>query len=59
MELIAPADVTTLLGNVSTGITTTGASLWAVVAVAVAIPLTFYVIHKIMGLFPSVKGRKA
>jgi len=58
MELIASGTVTTLLANVSSGVTATGATLWVIVALAVSIPLTFYVIHKVMGLFPGKGGRK-
>jgi len=58
MELIASGTVTSLIAGVSAGVTDTGATLWAIVAVAVAIPLTFYVIHRVKGLFPGVGGRK-
>ncbi len=58
MELIASGTVTTLLANVSDGVTTTGSTLWVIVALAVSIPLTFYVIHKVMGLFPKAGGRR-
>jgi hypothetical protein len=59
MELIASGTVTTLLANVSSGVTDTGATLWVIVALAVSIPLTFYVIHQVMGLFPKRGGRRA
>jgi len=58
MELIASGTVTSLIAGVSAGVTDTGATLWVIVAVAVAIPLTFYVIHRVIGLFPGTKGRK-
>lgn len=58
MELIASGTVTTLLANVASGVTSTGANLWVIVALAVSIPLTFYVIHAVMGLFPKARGRK-
>jgi len=57
MELIASGTVTTLLANVSSGVTDTGANLWVIAALAVAIPLTFYVIKKVIGLFPGVRSR--
>jgi len=59
MELIASGTVTTLLAGVAAGVTDTGANLWAIAAVAVSIPLAFYVIHKVMGLFPKAGGRRA
>jgi hypothetical protein len=58
MELIASGTVTTLLANVSSGVTSTGSTLWVIVALAVSIPLTFYVIHAVMGLFPKGRARK-
>lgn len=58
MELIASGTVTTLLANVASGVTSTGANLWVIVALAVSIPLTFYVIHAVMGLFPKSRARK-
>jgi hypothetical protein len=58
MELIASGTVTTLLASVASGVTDTGATLWAIVALAVAIPLTFYVIHQVMGLFPKSRAKK-
>jgi len=57
MELIASGTVTTLLAGVASGVTDTGATLWAVAAVAISIPLAFYVIRKVMGLFPA-SGKK-
>jgi hypothetical protein len=59
MEIIASGTVTTLLANVATGVTETGTNLWVIAAVAVAIPLAFYVIRAVMGLFPSHRGRRA
>lgn len=59
MELITGAGATTLLANVATGIQDTGTALFPIVAVAVAIPLTFWVLHAIKGLFPSSRARKA
>jgi hypothetical protein len=57
MELIASGTVTTLLANVSSGVTSTGANLWVIAALAVSIPLTFYVIKKVVGLFPGTGKR--
>lgn len=57
MELIASGTVTTLLAGVGTAVASTGDTLWAIAAVAVAIPLAFYVIHRVMGLFPKSRGR--
>jgi len=51
MELIASGTVTTLLANVATATTSTGATLWPVAAVVIGILLAFYVIRKVVGLF--------
>lgn len=59
MDLISSATSSSLVASVGTAVQQTGANLWTIVAVAVAIPLTFYVIHRIIGLFPSTRGRKA
>ncbi len=59
MELISSSTVTDLIANVSSGVTTTGANLWVIVALAVSIPLTFYVIGKVIGLFPGTSKRRA
>jgi hypothetical protein len=53
MELISTGTTTTLLASVGTAVGTTASSLWAIVAVAVALPLTFWAIHKVKGLFPK------
>jgi len=53
MELIASTSVTSMIASVGTGVSDTLGSLLPIVAIAVAIPLTFYAIHKIMGLFPK------
>jgi len=59
MDLISLATSTDLVASVGTAVQQTGTNLWVIVASAVAIPLTFYVIHRIIGLFPSTRGRKA
>jgi len=58
MELIASGDVTTLLASVGTGVSDTLVPLLPIIAIAVAIPLTFYAIHAIMGLFPKTRGSR-
>jgi len=58
MELISSATATDLLANVSTAVGSTAANLWVVAAVAVAIPLAFYAIRAVIGLFPGHRGRR-
>lgn len=58
MELIASGTVTTLLAGVASAVGDTGTNLWLIAAVAVSIPLAFYVIHQVMGLFPKTRGAR-
>lgn len=44
---------TALLANVTSQFSDTG--LWALVLIAAAIPLTFYVIRRLIGLIPKGK----
>jgi hypothetical protein len=57
MELIASGSVTTLLAAVGTGVSDTLTPILPIVAVAVAIPLTFYVVARIKGMFPKHGGK--
>jgi len=59
MELIASGSVTTLLASVGTGVSDTLVPLLPIVAIAVAIPLAFWAIHAIIGLFPKSRARRA
>lgn len=51
MQFASTTDIagvaTTLGANVTTGVS----NLWPIMLIVVGIPLTFYVIHKIIGLF--------
>ena len=55
MEIISAGDVTTLLASVGSGVSDTLTTLLPVIALAVALPLTFWAISKIKGLFPKGK----
>ncbi|MDD2227714.1 MAG: hypothetical protein PHH71_03980 [Clostridia bacterium] len=46
LPLTAVADVTAQIGTLVT-------DLWAVIALIVGIPLAFYIIKKVIGLFPK------
>lgn len=48
----------TLIAGLSSGVTTTMESMLKVVAIALAIPLTFWAIFEIMGLFPKEEKKR-
>jgi hypothetical protein len=59
MELISSGTTTTLLASVSTAVGTTATTLWPIVAVAVGLPLAFWAIAKIIGVFKhAMRGGK-
>jgi hypothetical protein len=49
--LISSLDASLFMGGVGNALLSIGYALWGVVAVVVAIPLTFYVIHEVIYLF--------
>ena len=53
MEIISSGDVTSLLASVGAGVSDTLTTLLPVIALAVALPLTFWAVHKIKSLFPK------
>jgi len=55
MQLLSTTTQTAAVADIGTGVSSSIDSIWVLVVVAVAIPLGFYIIHRIIGLFP--KGR--
>jgi hypothetical protein len=45
------------LSGVGSGVKSSGSTLWEIVAIAIAIPLAFYTLHAVIGLFPKKKRR--
>jgi hypothetical protein len=48
----APTDVFAAVGTLTT-------DLWVLIAVAIGVPLAFYVIRSLIGLMPKGRGRRA
>ncbi len=48
----APTDVFAAVGTLTT-------DLWVIIAVAIGVPLAFYVIRQVIGLMPKGRGRRA
>lgn len=53
MELIATATVATLATDLGANVASAIDSVWTVGLLAVSIPVTFYVVRKLIALFPS------
>jgi len=51
MQFASSTDVNNLATVLGSNVTTGVSSLWAILVIVVGIPLTFYIIHKIIGLF--------
>ena len=48
----APTDVFAAVGTLTT-------DLWVIIAVAIGVPLAFYIIKRVIGLMPKAGGRRA
>jgi len=46
-----------MLASVSTGVQDTGLTLWVIVALAIAIPLTFWAFEKVIGIFRAIQDQ--
>ena len=55
MELISSSTLSTLVADLSANVSSAVDSVWVVALLAVSIPLAFYIIRRVIGLFP--KGR--
>jgi len=57
MELISSTTVNAAAAALATNTQSTIDSVWVLVLVALSIPLAFYIIHRVIGLFPGHRGR--
>lgn len=55
MEIIPTAIATGLPADLAAAVASTSTNLWALAVIAISLPLTFYVIKRVMGLFPKTK----
>jgi hypothetical protein len=58
MQLVSTSTMTAAAGLIGTGTTTSIDSVWPIVVLAIAIPLAFYVLHKILGLLPGSRSSR-
>lgn len=57
MEFLSSTTLAAAVGNIGQAVKTTTDNVWVLVVVAIAIPLAFYVLHRVIGLFPKARGR--
>lgn len=57
MELISSTTVNAAAAALATNTQGTIDSVWVLVLIALSIPLAFYIIHRVIGLFPGRRGR--
>ncbi len=55
MEFLSSTTLAAAVGNIGDAVKTTTDNVWVLVVVAVAIPLAFYVLHRVIGLFPKAR----
>lgn len=58
MQLISSSTGLTAAATIATGTMTSFDSIWVFGGLAIAIPLAFYVLHRVIGLFPKAGGRR-
>jgi len=52
-KVISTSSATQMIAGVGAGVSDTGANIWVIVALAISLTLTFYVIERVMELFPD------
>jgi hypothetical protein len=57
MELISSTTVNAAAAALAVNVQSTVDSVWILVLIALSIPLGFYIIHRVIGLFPGHRGR--
>jgi len=57
MDLISSTTVNAASAALATNTQTSIDSVWVLVLVALSIPLAFYIIHRVIGLFPGRRAR--
>ena len=59
MQILSTSTQLAAVGNIGTAVATSTDSIWVLVVVAIAIPLAFYILHRVIGLFPKAGGRRS
>ena len=57
MELVSSTTVNAAAAALATNVTTNIDSVWVLVLLALSIPLAFYIIGRVIGLFPGSHKR--
>lgn len=57
MEIIASATSTAFGADLAASVASTLGNVWALAFIAIGIPLAFYIVKQVMGLFPKSRGR--
>jgi len=55
MEFLSSTTLAAAVGNIGDAVQNTTDNVWVLAVVAIAIPLAFYVLHRVIGLFPKAK----
>lgn len=58
MELVSTTSVAATAAALSSNVATGIDSVWTIVVLAVSIPLAFYILHRVIALFPGRGGRR-
>jgi len=57
MELVSSTTVNAASAALATNVTTNIDSVWVLVLLALSIPLAFYIVHRVIALFPGHRSR--
>ena len=57
MQLISSSTIDAAAAALAVNVNSTIDSVWVLVLLALSIPLGFYIIHRVMGMFPGHRGR--
>lgn len=58
MDFISAGTVSGAAAALGANVTTNVDSVWPLALLAVSIPVAFYILHRIIGLFPKSGGRR-
>lgn len=58
MEIIASATSTSFGTDLAAAVASTVANVWTLAFIAIGLPLGFWVIHQVMGLFPKTRASR-
>ena len=59
MDFISSTTVNAAAAALGTNVTANVESVWPLALLAVSIPLAFYILHRLIALFPKAGGRRS